>query len=64
MIDLYAQSGISPFLPEHRELYMPDGLHYSPAATSAWHTVSLRALPPFAAKSLPFTGIIGLTFTL
>ena len=23
--------GISPFLPEHRELYMPDGLHYSPA---------------------------------
>ena len=31
VIDLYAQSGISPFLPEHRELYMPDGLHYSPA---------------------------------
>lgn len=30
VIDLYAQSGISPFLPEHRELYMPDGLHYSP----------------------------------
>ena len=29
--DRYAQSGISPFLPEHRELYMPDGLHYSPA---------------------------------
>ena len=31
VIDLYAQSGISPFLPQHRELYMPDGLHYSPA---------------------------------
>ena len=31
VIDLYAASGISPFLPEHRELYMPDGLHYSPA---------------------------------
>ena len=31
LIDLYAGSTISPFLPEHRELYMPDGLHYSPA---------------------------------
>ncbi len=31
VIDLYAGSGISPFLPEHRERYMPDGLHYSPA---------------------------------
>ncbi len=31
VIDLYAESGISPFLPEHRERYMPDGLHYSPA---------------------------------
>ena len=31
IIDLYAASGISPFLPEHRGLYMPDGLHYSPA---------------------------------
>ena len=31
VVDLYAASGISPFLPEHRELYMPDGLHYSPA---------------------------------
>ena len=31
VIDLYAGSGISPFLPEHREHYMPDGLHYSPA---------------------------------
>ena len=31
VIDLYAESGISPFLPEHRSLYMPDGLHYSPA---------------------------------
>ncbi|MEF2649284.1 SGNH/GDSL hydrolase family protein [Collinsella tanakaei] len=31
VIDLYSQSGISPFLPEHRALYMPDGLHYSPA---------------------------------
>ena len=31
VIDLYAQSGISPFLPEHRKLYTPDGLHYSPA---------------------------------
>ncbi len=31
LIDLYAGSGISPFLPEHRKLYMPDGLHYSPA---------------------------------
>ena len=31
VIDLYAQSGVSPFLPQHRELYMPDGLHYSPA---------------------------------
>ncbi len=31
VIDLYAQSGVSPFLPEHRERYMPDGLHYSPA---------------------------------
>ncbi len=30
VIDLYAGSGISPFLPEHRERYMPDGLHYSP----------------------------------
>ena len=31
VIDLYAGSGVSPFLPEHRERYMPDGLHYSPA---------------------------------
>ncbi len=31
VIDLYAGSGISPYLPEHRERYMPDGLHYSPA---------------------------------
>lgn len=31
VIDLYAESGISPFLREHRKLYMPDGLHYSPA---------------------------------
>lgn len=31
VVDLYSQSGISPFLPEHRVLYMPDGLHYSPA---------------------------------
>ncbi len=31
LIDLYAGSGISPYLPEHRERYMPDGLHYSPA---------------------------------
>lgn len=31
VIDLYAQSGISPFLPEHHERYMPDGLHCSPA---------------------------------
>ncbi len=30
VIDLYATSGISPFLPEHRQRYMPDGLHYSP----------------------------------
>ena len=29
VIDLYASSGISPFVPEHRR-YMPDGLHYSP----------------------------------
>jgi lysophospholipase L1-like esterase len=31
VIDLYAGSGISPYLPEHCERYMPDGLHYSPA---------------------------------
>ena len=31
VIDLYASSGVSPYLPEHRTLYMPDGLHYSPA---------------------------------
>lgn len=31
LVDLYATSGISPFLPEHRERYMPDGLHYSAA---------------------------------
>ena len=31
VIDLYSSCGISPFLPEHRELYMPDGLHFSPA---------------------------------
>ncbi len=30
VIDLYASSGISPYLPEHRQRYMPDGLHYSP----------------------------------
>lgn len=31
VIDLFATSGISPLMPEHREHYMPDGLHYSPA---------------------------------
>ncbi|MBM6754930.1 SGNH/GDSL hydrolase family protein [Collinsella tanakaei] len=31
VIDLFAESTISPYLPEHRERYMPDGLHYSPA---------------------------------
>ncbi len=31
LVDLYATSGISPYLPEHRERYMPDGLHYSAA---------------------------------
>lgn len=31
VIDLYKESGISPLLPEHRVLYMPDGLHFSPA---------------------------------
>lgn len=31
VIDLYASSGISPVIPAHRKLYMPDGLHYSPA---------------------------------
>lgn len=30
VIDLFASSGISPLLPEHRARYMPDGLHYSP----------------------------------
>lgn len=29
IIDLYAGSGISPFLPGQRERYMPDGLHYN-----------------------------------
>lgn len=31
VIDLFAASGISPLVPEHRARYMPDGLHYSPA---------------------------------
>lgn len=31
VIDLFDSSTISPLLPGHRELYMPDGLHYSPA---------------------------------
>jgi lysophospholipase L1-like esterase len=30
-IDLFRESTISPLLPAHRERYMPDGLHYSPA---------------------------------
>lgn len=30
VIDLYASSGISPFMPAQKGL-MPDGLHYSPA---------------------------------
>lgn len=31
VIDLYASSGISPFVPAQQKLYMPDGLHYSEA---------------------------------
>lgn len=31
VIDLFASSGISPFAPEHRARYMPDGLHYTAA---------------------------------
>ncbi len=31
VIDLYAESGISPFLPAQQKRYMPDGLHYSEA---------------------------------
>ena len=30
-IDLYRSSSISPLIPQHRQLYMPDGLHYSSA---------------------------------
>ena len=29
VIDMYAESGISPFNAKQRKLYMPDGLHYS-----------------------------------
>lgn len=31
VIDLYTESGISPFLPEYVPKYMPDGMHYSDA---------------------------------
>ena len=64
VIDLYAQSGISPFLPEHRELYMPTVCITVLPAMSAWRIASPRVSPPFAAKSLPFARNIGLTFTL
>ena len=31
VIDLFNESGISPFIPSQQKLYMPDGLHYSEA---------------------------------